>query len=103
MASIIVKRIQKGIDHKLQDTQFGFRKDRSTADAIHCVRNVLTHARATKSDDILVLLDWEKAFDKINHQALFKTFQRMGVDQKLINLIKAMYKKPTIQSKSRRI
>ena len=95
MSSIMVKRIQKGVDHKLHETQYGFRKDRSTADAIHSVRNVLTQSRGTNDDNIVVLLDWEKAFDKVTHEALFLTLERLNIDEKLINLVKALYRNPT--------
>ena len=40
----------------------------------------------------MTFLDWEKAFDKIDHAALFEALERMGTDDKLIRLIKNMYK-----------
>jgi len=42
----------------------------------------------------MVLLDWEKAFDKVTHEALFSALERIGIDQKLIRLIKEIYKNP---------
>ena len=36
----------------------------------------------------MVLLDWEKAFDKVNQTALFEAMERMGIDGKLIRLTK---------------
>ena len=41
----------------------------------------------------IVLLDWEKAFDKVTHQGLHDALERMDVDIKLRNLIKQLYKK----------
>ena len=82
MASIIFKRLQEGIDRKLQGTQFGFRKDRGKADALQCVRNALTQSRGIDHDKTVALLDWEKTFDEVTHEALFLTLERMSVNNK---------------------
>ncbi len=41
---------------------------------------------------ITVLLDWGKAFDKVEREGMFLAMDRMGIDDKLIRLIKVMYK-----------
>ena len=41
-----------------------------------------------------MLLDWEKAFDKIKHEGLFAAMERIGIATKLIDLTKQAYKKP---------
>ena len=94
-AAIVVNRIQNGVDDSIQETQFGFRKGRSAADAIHCVRNVLTQARGTHNQTILMLLDWEKAFDKVKQETIPIVLKRFGVDEKLINIVKALFRNPT--------
>ena len=43
----------------------------------------------------MVLLDWEKAFDKVKHAKLHQALERMGVPSKYRNLIKQLYKNPT--------
>ena len=42
----------------------------------------------------LVFLDWEKAFDKVDQDSIFETMERFGVEPKLINLTKELYKNP---------
>ena len=42
----------------------------------------------------MVLLDWEKAFDKVEHEALFEAMKRMNIDDKLVRLTKQLYKNP---------
>ena len=90
-AAIIQKRLATHLDAYLQKTQFGFRKDRSTSDAIHCVRRIAEHGEQTNTQTHMVLLDWAKAFHKINREALFKAMEKMNIPQKYINVIKAMY------------
>ncbi len=41
----------------------------------------------------MVLLDWEKAFDKVDRESLYLALERLGVDDKLVSVIKSMYKK----------
>ena len=37
----------------------------------------------------------EKAFDKIQHPFMIKTLQKMGIEGTYLNIIKAIYDKPT--------
>ena len=41
-----------------------------------------------------LLLDWEKAFDKVDHDRLIMALTRLGIPPKIINLIKAIYTNP---------
>ena len=69
-AKILKQRIEQGVEIELQDTQYGFRKNRSTAQAIHCVRRAQEYAERARDKVTMVLLDWEKAFDKVQHDKL---------------------------------
>uniref|UniRef100_A0A452QED4 Uncharacterized protein n=1 Tax=Ursus americanus TaxID=9643 RepID=A0A452QED4_URSAM len=40
-------------------------------------------------------IDAEKAFDEIQHPFLIKTLQSVGMEGTFLNLIKAIYEKPT--------
>ena len=61
-------------------------------DAIHLIRRVLEYGESSKNYLYLVLLDWEKAFDKVDRNQLFNSMKRMGVDQKLIDITKSLYR-----------
>ena len=92
------KRISEKVDDKLHRTQYGFRKEKSTNQAIHLVRRLIDLGERTRKTEDgeyvqLILLDWEKAFDKVKHDKLYEAMQRMGIDEKLISLTKQLYKK----------
>ena len=91
-AAIVQKRIANNLDKHLQKTQFGFRADKATGDAIHLIRRVMEFGESTKNNLYLVLLDWEKAFDKVDRNQLFNSMKRMGVNQKLIDITKSLYR-----------
>ena len=93
-AAILKDRIEEGVEEELQNTQYGFRKNRSTSQAIHCIRRVQEYAERSHDKLKMVLLDWEKAFDKIYHHKLIEAMERIGVDQHLINVTHALYKNP---------
>ena len=40
-------------------------------------------------------IDAEKAFDKIQHPFMIKTLQKMGIEGTYLNIVKAIYNKPT--------
>ena len=40
-------------------------------------------------------IDAEKAFDKIQHPFMIKTLQKMGIEGTYLNIVKAIYDKPT--------
>ena len=44
---------------------------------------------------MILSLDAEKAFDKIQHPFLTKTLQSVGIEGTFLNIIKAIYEKPT--------
>ena len=44
----------------------------------------------------MISIDAEKAFDKIQHPFMIKTLQKkMGIERTYLNIVKAIYKKPT--------
>ena len=44
---------------------------------------------------MIISIDAEKAFDKIQHPFVIKTLNKMGIESKYLNIIKAIYDKHT--------
>ena len=44
---------------------------------------------------MIISIDAEKAFDKIQHPFMIKSLQKEGIDGTYLNIIKAIYVKPT--------
>ena len=99
-AAILQRRISQTLDKHLQRTQFGFRKNRSTIDALQYVRRIaeMGFGNNTSINTHLLLLDWEKAFDKVSQKGLIKAMQRMGIDDHLIELVQALYQNPQFRT-----
>ena len=45
---------------------------------------------------MIISVDAEKAFDKIQHLFMIKTLQKMGIEGTYLNIVKAIYDKPTV-------
>ena len=44
---------------------------------------------------MIISIDAEKAFDKIQYPLMMKTLQKIGIEGTYLNLVKATYDKPT--------
>ena len=44
---------------------------------------------------MIISIDAEKVFDKIQHPFMIKTLQKMGIEGTYLNIVKAIYDKPT--------
>ena len=63
---------------------------------IHKSINVVYHINKLKDKNhIITSIDAEKAFDKIQHPFMIKTLQKIGIEGTCLNIVKAIYDKPT--------
>ena len=45
---------------------------------------------------MIISIDAEKAFEKIQHIFMMKTLQKMGIEGTYLSLVKVIYHKPTV-------
>ena len=58
--------------------------------------NVIHHISKLKHiNHMIISIDAEKAFDKIQHPFMIKILQKAGIEVTYLNIIKAIYDKPT--------
>ena len=58
--------------------------------------NVIYHINKLKDKTHMIIsIDAEKAFDKIQHPFMIKTVQKMCIEETYLNIVKARYDKPT--------
>ena len=63
---------------------------------IHKSINVIYHINKLKNKNHMIIsIDAEKASDKIQHPFMIKTLQKMGIEGTYLNIVKAIYDKPT--------
>jgi ribonuclease HI/exonuclease III len=74
----------------LSDSQFGFRANRSTGDAIRLLSAAFEDATLMRRDVWVSYFDFSKAFDTINHTVLFRTMAAQGFPQDAIDAVRAV-------------
>ena len=59
---------------------------------IHKSINIIHHINKSKDKNHLIIsIDAEKAFDKIQHPFKIKTLSKVGIEGAFLNIIKAIY------------
>ena len=82
------------LDHANQlvhPDQAGFIPNRSIFNHIWLAKAILNYAEATEEDRTILLLDQEKAYDKIRHDYLWKMLEAFHLSQPFIKMIQALY------------
>ena len=63
---------------------------------IHKSINIICNINKLKNKNHMIIsIDAEKAFDKIQHPFMIKTLQKAGIEGTYFNITKAIYDKPT--------
>ena len=53
------------------------------------------HEKLKNKNHMIISIDAEKAFDKIQHPFMIKTLQKVGIEGTYLNIINDIYDKPT--------
>ena len=88
---IILNRIKDKVDLLLRDMQAGFRKERSCTDQIVTLRIILEQSAEWNTPLYINFVDFEKAFDSLDRDSLWKLLRHYGVPDKIVTIIRNSY------------
>ena len=89
---VIKNRILRSLPHIISNVQSGFQAGKSTCDNLILMYLALEHFINNPEEEALLLqVDFEKAFDSVEHKFLFETLDFLGFGESLIRLVKVAF------------
>jgi hypothetical protein len=88
LTKLLAERLQKVILRLIHKNQYGFIKSRSIHDCLAWAFEYLHIGKKSRKELVILKLDFEKAFDKIEHQAILDILRQKGFGERWIGWIR---------------
>jgi len=84
-------RVQTALPHIIKPNQTGFMEGKNILDNTFMAQEALEWAEESDHDLVLLLLNFEKAFDRIKWGFLFTALAKLGFNDTWVNRVRSLY------------
>ena len=89
---MILRRIRPSIEQNISLTQSGFMMGKGTREGLFNIRTIMERYLDLNKDIYICFIDYEKAFDRVNHQKMIESMlTTTTIDPKIIKIITNLY------------
>ena len=89
-SAIIASRLQSVMDPLISNTQSGFLTDRYIGESTRLIYDIMQETEHNNIDGLLMLIDFEKAFDSISWRFLYKALKFFNFGEYICNWVKIL-------------
>ena len=88
---LLQKRMEEVLDRNQPREQAGFRKKISTTDHIYTLNQVIEKCNEFNLPLCVGYIDYEKAFDSVEHFAIFEALRKINVKEDYVQILENIY------------
>ena len=90
-AKILANRLYSTLPNLISKDQFGFLADRYIGENIFDVNSIIEYCKQEEIPALLINLDMEKAFDKVEYKPLLDIMRKFGFQSKYISMVEMLF------------
>ena len=91
MLKILQARLHQCVNCEHPDVKAGFRKGRGTRDQIANIHWIIKKTREFQKNIYFCFIDYDKAFDSVDHNKVWKILQETGIPDHLTCILRNLY------------
>lgn len=91
LTKLLANRMKRVIGEIVQPTQNYSVPGRDIVDTIGTVRDVIEYMKRDGAGGVVVGIDWNKAFDRVEHDYLYRVLERFGFGGRMVGSVRRLY------------
>ena len=91
LTKVLANRLKSALKEIINEDQIGYMEGRFCGENTRLIADIIEYSKQKQIDSILLLIDFEKAFDTINWKFLYNTFKLFNFGSNFIEWIQIIY------------
>ena len=100
LAKAMANRLKSVLPTIISDTQSGFMEGRNIQDNICQTMDVIAHINQSGKKAVVVSIDFQKCFDRIEHRSIYKAFEYFGFGERYIGWTSIFFNNITLMTQN---